>query len=68
MRGISLYLPNRDVDKGGAGGATAPPPLPLGSIFVLKHFKKEAKLGRNGQKMSIRTPPPEGESKNPHPP
>ena len=48
------------------GEEVQPPPPPLGAIFALKYLKMEAKLGRNGQKWSIRTFL-EGESKNPHP-
>ena len=52
--------------RGGAREATAPH---LDTNFALKYLKKEAKLGKNGQKWSICPPPPlEGESKIRTPP
>ena len=51
---------DRDVDKGGARGATAPL---FGVIFTLKYLKKEAKLGKKLVKMvesKMSAPPLEG--------
>jgi len=54
----------RDVDKGGARGATAPPP---GGDFRVEILKKLGEIRQKWAEM-VNPPPPEGESKNPPPP
>ena len=54
----------RDVDKGRARGATAPP---LGGDFCIEILKKVGEIRQKWAKM-VNPPTLEGKSKNPHPP